>query len=60
MTLGFSLTFKGFPPVVHKGKLELIELTVGTRSGNKKVTLVHNLDVFNIDLQEFAHKCQVR
>ena len=33
MSQGFSLTFKGHPPTVHKGKLELIELSVGTRSG---------------------------
>jgi translation initiation factor 2D len=58
MSSGYSLTFKGLPPTVHKGKLELIELTVGSRSGNKKVTLVHNLDVFGIDLQDFSRKCQ--
>ena len=23
------------------------------------MTLIHNLDVYGIDLQEFAHKCQV-
>ena len=34
-------------------------MIVGTRSGNKKVTLIHNLDVFGISPQEFAHKCQV-
>ena len=31
MTQGFSLTFPGAAPLVHKGKLELIELSVATR-----------------------------
>ena len=30
------------------------------RSGNKKVTLVNNLETFHIDPAQFAHKCQVR
>ena len=59
MTNGFALSCNGSVPTFHKGKLELIDITVGNRSGNKKVTLVHNLDIFQIDLQEFAHKCQV-
>ena len=42
-----------------KGKLDLIEMTLGKRSGNKKVTMIHNLDVFGIDPKEFGHKCQV-
>ena len=59
-------------PVLHKG-LDLIEVTLGSRSGNrvnitrkqcipvgnKNVTLIHNLDVFGIDPKEFAHKCKV-
>ena len=39
--------------------MDLIEITLGKPSGNKKVTLIHNLDVFGIDPQEFGHKCQV-
>ena len=45
--------------VVQKGKLEPVEMMLGTRSGNKKVTLIHNLDLYGIDMHEFAHKCQV-
>ena len=59
MSYGYSLSIKGYPPSVNKGKLEMIEMSIASRSGNKKVTLVHNLDIFKIDLQEFAHKCQV-
>ena len=59
MSPGYSLEFPGLPPSTHKGKLDSVELSVGQRSGNKKVTLVHNLEVFGIDPAQFAHKCQV-
>jgi len=60
MTKGFSIDLhNGRSPEVSKGKLEPIEFLLGSRSGNKKVTLIHNLDVYGIDLNEFAHKCQV-
>ena len=60
MSKGYSIQYGSeSQPIVMKGKLDLIEMTLGNRSGNKKVTLIHNLDVFGINLQEFAHKCQV-
>jgi len=36
-----------------------VELTTATRSGNKKVTPINNLDTYQIDPSEFAHKCQL-
>merc|ERR1711915_730835 len=59
MSDGYSLQFSGHPPEFHKGKLEPIELTTAMRSGNKKITLIYNLETYKIDPQEFAHKCQV-
>jgi len=59
MSDGYSLQFPGMPPSFHKGKLEPVELTTATRSGNKKITLVYNLENYGIDPTEFAHKCQV-
>ncbi|XP_046485190.1 eukaryotic translation initiation factor 2D [Neodiprion pinetum] len=44
--------------LVRSGKLEPIDITVATRSGNKKVTLVNNLETFGIKLQEFSKECQ--
>ncbi|XP_040564943.1 eukaryotic translation initiation factor 2D [Lepeophtheirus salmonis] len=41
------------------GKIPPIEMNTATRSGNKKVTLVYNLDCYGIDPHEVAHKCQV-
>jgi len=59
MSPGYSLQFQGQPPSQFKGKLDPVELTTATRSGNKKVTLVNNLDTYQVDPAEFAHKCQV-
>ncbi|XP_063995162.1 eukaryotic translation initiation factor 2D isoform X2 [Diachasmimorpha longicaudata] len=43
---------------LHVGKLEPIDITVTTRSNNKKVTLVNNLEQFGIKLDEFSKECQ--
>ena len=59
MSDAYSMTFPGFRSVVQKGKLDPIEISTATRSGNKKVTLVHNLEVYRINPSEFARKCQV-
>ena len=50
MSPGYSLQFGDTPAQVYKGKLDPIELTVATRSGNKKVTLINNLDTFQVFL----------
>ncbi|XP_065576712.1 eukaryotic translation initiation factor 2D-like isoform X2 [Artemia franciscana] len=59
MSKAYCISFPGQEPVLKKGELKPIELSVATRSGNKKVTLVSGLDTFGINLTEFAHKCQV-
>lgn len=41
------------------GKQVAIKMTLATRSGNKKVTLIDNLDHFGIRLPEFAQACKV-
>lgn len=43
---------------VEKGKIEPINIKVETRSGNKKVTLIDNLELFGIKLTEFSKECQ--
>ena len=49
MSPGYSLQFADKPPMVFKGKLDSIELSVATRSGNKKVTLINNLDTYQVE-----------
>lgn len=45
---------------INKGKIEPIKITVETRTGNKKVTLIDNLELFGIRMSEFAKECQHR
>jgi len=59
MSEGYSLEFAGYKPQIFKGKLEPIDMKTATRSGNKKVTLITNLETYGIDPNRFAHKCQV-
>ena len=42
----------------RKGKLEPVKLTVALRTGNKKVTLVDNLEMYFISPTELAHTIQ--
>ncbi|XP_054280818.1 eukaryotic translation initiation factor 2D isoform X2 [Macrosteles quadrilineatus] len=44
--------------IAQRGKLPPIDIQVGTRSGNKKVTLVNNLELYGINLTEFSRECQ--
>ncbi|XP_052685586.1 eukaryotic translation initiation factor 2D-like [Crassostrea angulata] len=55
----FKVEFQGQPPIIRKGKMEEITLNVFQRGSNKKVTTVDNLDVFGLDLKEFAHEIQI-
>lgn len=41
------------------GKQSAIKMSLATRSGNKKVTLIDNLEQFGIRLPEFAQACKV-
>lgn len=43
---------------ITKGKLQPIDIQVGSRSGNKKVTLINNLELYGINIQEFSRECQ--
>ncbi|XP_022901149.1 eukaryotic translation initiation factor 2D [Onthophagus taurus] len=48
----------GVEEIVSKGKLEPIVMTVQRRGGNKKVTLIDNLELYGIRIGEFAKECQ--
>ncbi|CAH2088188.1 unnamed protein product [Euphydryas editha] len=43
-----------------KSRLEPVKMQVATRSGNKKVTLVSNLESFGFELAALARACQLR
>lgn len=43
---------------INKGKLQPVDIQVGSRSGNKKVTLINNLELYGINIHEFSRECQ--
>ncbi|KAH0541167.1 eukaryotic translation initiation factor 2D [Cotesia glomerata] len=57
MTHTHEITVAG-TKLLHTGKLEPIDITVASRCNNKKVTLVNNLEMFGIKLDEFSKECQ--
>lgn len=58
MSRSYQMTFSGVKTVAQKGKLNPIDIQVGRRTGNKKVTLINNLELYGINIQEFARECQ--
>ncbi|ESO92608.1 hypothetical protein LOTGIDRAFT_233056 [Lottia gigantea] len=60
MQPGFQITFPGKPPIIKKGKIDPIKIDVVQRMGNKKVTLIDNVETFGIDPDKFAHLIQVK
>lgn len=54
----YSIRTSDGKEVRGKGHVEHIVLSVATRSGNKKVTLVDNLELYGININNFAKECQ--
>lgn len=44
--------------IVHKGKMPLIEFEVVMRTGNKKVTLISNLECYGVHVGNFSKELQ--
>jgi len=55
----YSLEYPGQPPIFKKGGLPPITLNVETRSGNKKVTLVTNLETYGVNPKDLAKEIRV-
>ncbi|NXX81341.1 EIF2D factor, partial [Urocolius indicus] len=53
-----QVTFFGQEPVVRKGNIEPIDITVAQRSSNKKVTIIKNLELYGLDPQCVANTLQ--
>nr|XP_045003335.1 eukaryotic translation initiation factor 2D isoform X2 [Jaculus jaculus] len=45
----YQVTFPGQEPIVKKGKICPIDITLALRTYNKKVTVVRNLEVYGLD-----------
>jgi len=58
MRPAYSITYGRGPPVVKRGNLEPVRLTLAQRTGNKKVTLIDNLEEYAIPASDVAHSLQ--
>ncbi|XP_045392549.1 eukaryotic translation initiation factor 2D isoform X3 [Lemur catta] len=45
----YQVTFPGQEPIVKKGKIYPIDITLAQRASNKKVTVVRNLETYGLD-----------
>ncbi|NWQ59491.1 EIF2D factor, partial [Neopipo cinnamomea] len=55
-----QVTFSGQEPVVRKGNIEPINITLAQRSSNKKVTIIKNLELYGLDPQCVANTLQLK
>ena len=46
-------------PQIKGGKKPIIQITTATRMGNKKVTLISNLEAYGINVAEFSKACKI-
>uniref|UniRef100_A0A669D4U9 Eukaryotic translation initiation factor 2D n=1 Tax=Oreochromis niloticus TaxID=8128 RepID=A0A669D4U9_ORENI len=56
----YQAVFPGQPPIIKKGHIEPIDITVASRGSNKKVTLIKNLEVYGLDPAVVASVLQHR
>lgn len=60
MQASHQVTFPGQAPIVRKGNLDPIDITVAQRSSNKKVTMIKNLELYGLDPHALATLLQQR
>lgn len=56
----YQVVFPGQAPLIKKGHIEPIDITVASRGSNKKVTLIKNLEVYGLDPSVVATALQHR
>ncbi|NP_001239561.1 eukaryotic translation initiation factor 2D [Monodelphis domestica] len=56
----YKVTFHGQEPIVKKGKLSPIFITLAKRTYNKKVTMIRNLEAYGLDPYSLAATLQQR
>ncbi|XP_004392907.1 PREDICTED: eukaryotic translation initiation factor 2D isoform X2 [Odobenus rosmarus divergens] len=56
----YQLTFPGQEPIMKKGKICPIDITLAQRASNKKVTVVRNLEAYGLDPYSVAAVLQQR
>ena len=58
MKPAYSITYGKGPPVIRRGKLYPVKLSLVQKMGNKKVTLVDNLECYGIPASDLAQSLQ--
>ncbi|XP_068607112.1 eukaryotic translation initiation factor 2D [Brachionichthys hirsutus] len=56
----YQLAFPGQRPIIKKGQIEPVDISVASRGSNKKVTLIKNLEVYGLDPAVVATTLQHR
>ncbi|CAN9515489.1 unnamed protein product [Ophioblennius macclurei] len=56
----FQVVYPGQAPIIKKGHIDPIDISVASRGSNKKVTLVKNLEVYGLDPAAVAAALQQR
>ncbi|XP_040911562.1 eukaryotic translation initiation factor 2D [Toxotes jaculatrix] len=56
----YQVVFPGQTPIIKKGHIEPIDISVASRGSNKKVTLIKNLEVYHLDPAVVASALQHR
>ncbi|XP_006887995.1 PREDICTED: eukaryotic translation initiation factor 2D isoform X2 [Elephantulus edwardii] len=56
----YQVTFPGQEPIVKKGKICPIDITLAQRASNKKVTIIRNLEAYGLDPCSVATVLQQR
>nr|XP_046253557.1 eukaryotic translation initiation factor 2D isoform X2 [Scatophagus argus] len=56
----YQVVFPGQAPIIKKGHIEPIDISVASRGSNKKVTLIKNLEVYGLDPAIVASTLQHR
>ncbi|XP_028265867.1 eukaryotic translation initiation factor 2D [Parambassis ranga] len=56
----YQVVFPGQAPIIKKGHIEPIDISVASRGSNKKVTLIKNLEVYGLDPAAVATALQHR
>uniref|UniRef100_A0A4W6EJ44 Eukaryotic translation initiation factor 2D n=1 Tax=Lates calcarifer TaxID=8187 RepID=A0A4W6EJ44_LATCA len=56
----YQAVFPGQAPIIKKGHIEPIDISVASRGSNKKVTLIKNLEVYHLDPAVVATALQHR
>ncbi|XP_071500611.1 eukaryotic translation initiation factor 2D-like [Diadema antillarum] len=63
MNSGYQIVYPGLPTSsklrIHKGQVQPIKLKVERKAGNKWITIINNLEQFNLDPKDFAHHLQI-